>query len=113
MLVLLLLAGAYPASADTVIDARRNPEAAADDYRKVIAHGIRHGRLQERITLLVDGRRGFDGGLLRLPNELRTLDVRIRIVVFGSTVRREIVVGEFELRDPRRLHFITQQLTVY
>jgi hypothetical protein len=102
----------------TVIDARRiSNEKAIKEYHQAINEAIDkkggNTSLDLRLTLIIDGRTGFDPGFLRLPDSIRRIRVTIDLVIFGGSIAnpKTISVNNFELNDARRLHEIRQITT--
>lgn len=103
----------------TVIDARRmSNENAIKAYHHAINEAIDkkggNTSLDLRLTLIIDGRTGFDPGFLRLPDSIRRVRVTIDLVIFGGSIAnpKTISVNNFELNDARRLHEVRQMTII-
>lgn len=94
------------------IDARYNLDEALEHYRDEITDAVKRS-VRKRFRILIDGRKGFNIGYLRLPNHVRTLDVSAVIYVFrGRNISSPIRLNLLSLRRKQVIAKINQQLKI-
>lgn len=83
------------------IDARYDLAEALERYRDEITDA--HERsVRKRFRILVDARKGFDIGFLRLPNYVKKLDVSAVIYVYrGRNITSPVSINLFKLNRHR------------
>lgn len=107
--LILFSSSAY---ARDVIDARNNVRDAIAEYRAIVESALTHS-LNKRIYILIDGRHGFDVGRLKVPSNLRNVNINVVIYVYGGRrIMRPITINLFELEDRNNIYRINQSLVV-
>ena len=98
------------------IDARSNPRQAAKEFHELIALYERDPKIRSLtlvIRLFVDGAKGMDMGLIRIPYRLRRVRLIIRITVTRGALRRDLNVTQLDLRTAPLVRQVNQQLRIY
>lgn len=83
-----------------IIDARYDLEAAIELYRNEITDAEKRS-INKRFIILVNGKRGFDVGYLRLPNRTMKVDIKAKIYVYRGDVKKPIRINLFKLNRRR------------
>lgn len=112
LLVYLLSPCESSAKAITTIDARYDLKKALRQYRQEITDAVEHS-VKKRLRILIDSKRGFNVGYLKIPSYIRRLDVTVVIYVLrGRDLIRPIKVNLLHLNRKQVVYQINQNLKI-